>query len=87
MISRQIDYLGKMPAVTSRPVRTSKEAKEMLRFDLENEKTKPFAIIAIVNAAPSYQGIKFFSRCATLRADIPRGYHVRAANGGSWVNE
>lgn len=37
MISRQIDYLGKMPAVTPRPVRTSKEAKEMLRFDLENE--------------------------------------------------
>ena len=36
-ISRQIDYLGKMPAVTSKPVRTSKDAKEMLRFDLENE--------------------------------------------------
>ncbi len=36
-ISRQIDDLGKMPAVTPRPVRTSKEAKEMLRFDLENE--------------------------------------------------
>jgi len=36
-ISRQIDYLGKMPAVTPKPVRTSKEAKEMLRFDLENE--------------------------------------------------
>ena len=36
-ISRQIDYLGKMPAVTSKPVRTSKEAREMLRFDLENE--------------------------------------------------
>jgi len=37
MISRQIDYLGKMPAVTPRPVRTSKDSKEMLRFDLENE--------------------------------------------------
>jgi bacterioferritin len=36
-ISRQIDYLGKMPAVSPRPVRTSKDAKEMLRFDLENE--------------------------------------------------
>src|SRR5579864_890079 len=36
-ISRQIDYLGKMPAVTPKPVRTSKNAKEMLRFDLENE--------------------------------------------------
>ncbi len=37
MISRQIDYLGKMPTVTPRPVRTSKNAKDMLRFDLENE--------------------------------------------------
>jgi len=37
IISRQIDYLGKMPAVTSKPVRTSTDAKEMLRFDLDNE--------------------------------------------------
>lgn len=36
-ISRQIDYLGKMPAVTPKPVRTSKDARDMLRFDLENE--------------------------------------------------
>jgi bacterioferritin len=37
IISRQIDYLGKMPAVTPKPVRTSKNPKDMLRFDLENE--------------------------------------------------
>ena len=37
ILSRQIDYLGKMPAVTPLPVRTSKDAKEMLRFDLNNE--------------------------------------------------
>ena len=37
ILSRQIDYLGKMPAVVPKPVRTSKNAKEMLRFDLENE--------------------------------------------------
>jgi bacterioferritin len=36
-ISRQIDYLGGMPCVTPKPVRTSKKAKNMLRFDLENE--------------------------------------------------
>jgi bacterioferritin len=36
-LSRQIDYLGKMPVVTPKPVRTSKEPKEMLRYDLENE--------------------------------------------------
>jgi bacterioferritin len=37
IIARQIDYLGKMPVVTPKPVRTSKKAKEMLRFDLDNE--------------------------------------------------
>ena len=37
IISRQIDYLGKMPTVTPKPVRTSEDAKEMLRFDLNNE--------------------------------------------------
>jgi bacterioferritin len=36
-LSRQIDYLGKMPVVTPRPVRTSKRAKDMLRYDLDNE--------------------------------------------------
>ena len=37
IVSRQIDYLGKMPSVTAKPVRTSDNAKDMLRFDLENE--------------------------------------------------
>jgi bacterioferritin len=37
ILSRQIDYLGKMPTVTPQPVRTSKKAKDMLRYDLENE--------------------------------------------------
>ena len=36
-LSRQIDYLGKMPTVTPKPVKTSEDAKEMLRFDLDNE--------------------------------------------------
>jgi bacterioferritin len=37
IISRQIDYLGKMPTVTPKLVRTSEKAREMLRFDLDNE--------------------------------------------------
>src|SRR5215831_13724183 len=37
ILSRQIDYLGKMPSVTPKPVRTSEKAEDMLRFDLENE--------------------------------------------------
>jgi bacterioferritin len=37
-IAKQIDYLGGMPAVTPKPVKTSKDAKEMLRADLQNER-------------------------------------------------
>jgi bacterioferritin len=37
IISKQIDYLGGMPAVLPKPVRTSDKAKEMLLFDLANE--------------------------------------------------
>ncbi len=37
ILSRQIDYLGKMPAVTPKPVRTSKNPEDMLRYDLDNE--------------------------------------------------
>jgi len=37
VLSNQIDYLGGMPVVHPKPVRTSEKAREMLRFDLENE--------------------------------------------------
>jgi len=37
-VSNHIDYLGGMPSVTPKPVRTSEKAEEMLRFDLENER-------------------------------------------------
>ena len=37
ILSRQIDYLGKMPSVTPKSVRTSKNPKDMLRYDLDNE--------------------------------------------------
>ena len=36
-IAKQIDYLGGMPTVTPKPVRTSEKAEDMLRFDLEAE--------------------------------------------------
>jgi bacterioferritin len=36
-ISNQIDYLGGMPSVTPKPVKTSEKAEDMLRFDLDNE--------------------------------------------------
>ncbi|MFY9754118.1 MAG: ferritin-like domain-containing protein [Candidatus Acidiferrales bacterium] len=36
-LSNQIDYLGGMPAVHPKQVRTSEKARDMLRFDLDNE--------------------------------------------------
>ncbi len=36
-IANHIDYLGGMPSVTPKPVKTSEKAEEMLRFDLDNE--------------------------------------------------
>ncbi|HEX4796947.1 MAG TPA: ferritin-like domain-containing protein [Humisphaera sp.] len=37
-VCKQIDYLGGMPTVTPKPVKTSDKAEDMLRFDLENER-------------------------------------------------
>lgn len=37
MISKQIDYLGGEPATVPMPVKRSKDARAMLKFDLDNE--------------------------------------------------
>jgi bacterioferritin len=37
IIAQQIDYLGGMPTVQPKSVRTSEKAEEMLQFDLDNE--------------------------------------------------
>jgi bacterioferritin len=37
-IAKQIDYFGGMPVTTPKEVKTSEDPKEMLRFDLENER-------------------------------------------------
>jgi bacterioferritin len=37
IIAKQIDYLGGMPAVTPKPVKTSEKPEDMLQFDLDNE--------------------------------------------------
>ena len=37
-IAKQIDYFGGMPVVTPKPVKTSNDAAEMLRADLQNER-------------------------------------------------
>lgn len=37
-IANHVDYLGGMPSVVPKPVKTSDKAEEMLRFDLDNER-------------------------------------------------
>ena len=37
-IAKHVDYLGGMPSVTPKSVKTSEKAEAMLRFDLENER-------------------------------------------------
>src|SRR5437588_8407778 len=37
-ISRQVNYFGGMPEVRPKEVKTSDDPKQMLRFDLENER-------------------------------------------------
>jgi bacterioferritin len=37
-IAKQIDYLGGMPSVTPKPVKSTSDPVEMLRADLENER-------------------------------------------------
>ncbi|HEX4487789.1 MAG TPA: ferritin-like domain-containing protein [Terriglobales bacterium] len=37
ILANQIDYLGGMPTVTPKLVKTSDKAEDMLRFDLDNE--------------------------------------------------
>jgi bacterioferritin len=37
ILANQIDYMGGMPVVVPKPVKTSGKAEDMLRFDLDNE--------------------------------------------------
>lgn len=37
ILADQIDYLGGMPTATPKPVKLSKKAEDMIRFDLDNE--------------------------------------------------
>src|SRR6266545_1345270 len=47
-LSRQIDYLGKMPVTSPKPVRTSKNAKTC-SATISTMKMKPFVITAIAS--------------------------------------
>ena len=66
-IAKQIDYLGGMPTVTPEPVKTSKKAKDMLRFDLDNEL---ITIAHYRNRIREAESVGEFAMCEVLRGII-----------------
>ena len=63
-ISKQIDYLGGMPTVDAEPVKTSKKAREMLKFDLDNEL---LTIANYRNRIREAEALGEFAMCEVLR--------------------
>lgn len=66
-IARQIDYLGGMPCVTPKPVKTSTDPVVMLRADLENERE---TIARYRERIRQAEAMGEFGLSATLRAII-----------------
>jgi bacterioferritin len=63
-IAKQIDYLGGMPTVTPEKVKTSSNAKDMLKFDLDNEMTTIANYRARIREA---EELGEFALCEVLR--------------------
>jgi bacterioferritin len=66
-IAKQIDYLGGMPTVVPKSVKTSEKAEEMLRFDLDNELETIANYRARIRQAES---LGEFAMCEVLREII-----------------
>jgi bacterioferritin len=66
-IAKQIDYLGGMPTVVPKPVKTSEKAEEMLKFDLDNELETIANYRARIRQAES---LGEFAMCEVLREII-----------------
>jgi bacterioferritin len=66
-IAKQVDYFGGMPSVTPKPVKTSEDAKEMLRADLENERE---TIAQYRQRIRQAEAMEEFALSETLRAII-----------------
>jgi bacterioferritin len=66
-IAKQIDYLGGMPTVVPKPVKTSEKAEEMLKFDLDNELD---TISHYRNRIRQAEALGEFAMCEVLREII-----------------
>ena len=63
-ISKQIDYLGGEPTVTPKEVKTSKKAKDMLQFDLDNENE---TVLAYTERVRQCEALGEFSTAEVIR--------------------
>jgi bacterioferritin len=85
-IAKQIDYLGGMPGVLPKPVKTSTDPVEMLRADLENERATvaryrqrirqaeamgEFALSETLRAIIVQEQEHEIDLCAALGIDVP----------------
>ncbi len=66
-IAKQIDYLGGMPTVVPKPVKTSEKAEEMLKFDLDSELETIANYRVRIRQA---EGLGEFAMCEVLREII-----------------
>jgi len=86
MIAKQIDYLGGMPGVTPKPVKSSSDPVTMLRADLENERVTicryrariqqaeamgEFALSEILRAIIVQEQEHEIDLCAALGINVP----------------
>jgi bacterioferritin len=96
MIAKQIDYLGGMPGVTPKPVKTSSDPIVMLRADLENERITvgryrerirqaeamgEFALSATLRAIIVQEQEHEIDLAAALGIDVPPPKNSAATNG------
>jgi bacterioferritin len=95
-IAKQIDYLGGMPCVTPKPVKTSNDPVTMLRADLENERVTvgryrerirqaeamgEFALSEILRGIIVQEQEHEIDLAAALGIDVPRAKEPAGKNG------
>ena len=99
-IAKQIDYLGGMPGVTPKPVKTSSDPVTMLRADLENERVTvgryrerirqaeamgEFALSEILRGIIVQEQEHEIDLAAALGIDVPLAKEPAKSNGRSQV--
>ena len=102
MIAKQIDYLGGMPGVTPKPVKTTSDPVEMLRADLENERVTvgryrerirqaeamgEFALSEILRGIIVQEQEHEIDLASALGIDVPPAKEPASRNGQSHVKK